>query len=72
MGAENVDKPRKLDKIGDSDDYRQVTRLLRWLRSRDFFGKVTLSFERGKIVHVKKEDNLSLRQRDIDRMTGDL
>ncbi len=55
-----------------SDDYEQVGRLLRFLRSQDYFGKITLSYEKGRIVHVKKEDSLSLRERDIDRLTSEL
>jgi hypothetical protein len=55
-----------------SDDYEQVDRLIRYLRSQDYFGKITISFEKGRVVHVKKEDSLSLRQRDIDRLTSEL
>lgn len=65
-------KPEGGNIHSDDDDYRQVDRLIRFLRSQDYFGKITLSFEKGRVVHVKKEDSLSLRQRDIDRLTSEL
>ncbi len=28
----------------------------------DFYGKLTVSYEKGKIVNIKKEENLKIRQ----------
>lgn len=55
---------------GDGEDLRQTVKLLRWLKTRkpSYFGKVTVSFERGEIVHLKQEHSISIRRGDVDRI----
>ncbi len=44
--------------MAQSNSTRTVQAFLERLSSQAFFGSVTLKYERGTIVHVRKEENL--------------
>lgn len=39
-------------------NFNKLSKIITDLISRGFYGKLTISIENGKIVHVKKEESL--------------
>jgi len=45
-------------KIKNSDWQKWLEAILREIQNQQFFGKVQLHFESGRLVHLKREENL--------------